>query len=364
MNFKDFIHWSDKKLFEEIISSEVQQLAQQIGSSIDHEHPMVNATIIRNITSNPSITKLNPQTGQDEGEGSFPANLLKNLASNYKFYFGKISQNFQHAEAILFEFPNYQTFIIYLGFLPNGAKLAAFAVPPYYYIKSVRKKPIASSIPQITNILRQFGFKVHAQGDQEIASNDEDLEFLNRLVGVFRFVASRYFDFSKQSWDEAKKQYYSLQQEMPQAYHSYLKKIQNMYPNGVVARRKIIVPDDFMVQTTNGDKLPISQIGNKEIYYPNHYVMSQWTENELNPKEMDTSFGSGKGQPYILKGKIPANHIVYSQRILPTGLTQLKVEGEIIVDHAPGTGSTSVPAIDTDIICSVYKENQFKWDQD
>jgi hypothetical protein len=49
---------------------------------------------------------------------------------------------------------------------------------------------------------------------------------------------------------------------------------------------------------------------------------------------------------------------------MPTGLTQLKVEGEIIVDHNPGHPSGSLPKFDKEIICDVSPSNQFKWDKE
>lgn len=360
-SFRDFV------FNEQITSVELTTLAKHISDSIDNEHNMEKITIFRDITKNPQQIKINMGSGQDEGPTTTLDNTLaRNLVNNYKFYFGKIANQFQHAEAILYQFPGYQTFIVYLGFLTDGRKLAAFAVPPYYYVPNVRKKNIASSFPRITSILRQFGFKVHAQGDnEEIATEQEDMEFLNKLVGIFRFVSSRYFDFSKGAWDRAKGEFYKLQQEMPQQYQNYIGKLAKAYPGGVMARRKVDLQPDFMLQTVNGEEMPVKEVANKdiEVYYPNYYVYSQWTEDAMDPKTMDTAFSSKGGVPYLFRGKIPTDQIIYSQRILPTGLTQLKVEGEIIVDHAPGKSGDSLSKHDQNIVCHVYKMSDFQWAQ-
>ncbi len=367
MRFGDYLRMAeDLSLNEAISGPELIQLGKTISDAIDNEHALKNTTLIRDITKNPQLVAIDKATGADAGAGFFPEKMLKNLATNYKFYFGKIANQFKDAEAILFEFPDFQTFIVYLGFLEDGRKLAAFAVPPYYYHAGVRKKGIASAFPKITMILKQFGFKVHVQGDQEeLTSDPNDLEFINKMVGIFRFLSSRYasLPISADNWQIAKTGFHKLQQEMPEQYQNYVKRLKGAYPGGIMARRKIDIPDGMILKTTKGEDIRVDKAAHEgvEVYYPNRGIMSQWTEDSMDPKTMDAALGSGSGTPYLFRGRVPGDKIVYSQRILPTGLSQLMVEGEMIVDHMPGSPGGKPPPVDTDIICTVKEMDQYQW---
>lgn len=352
---------------EAVSSSEIMGIANTISNSIEKEHDLVTIKLVKNITTSPQVVLINQASGNEQQPDTFPSNLLKNLATNYKFYFGKKASNIQDAEALLFEFPSRQTFIVFLAQMQNGSKYAAFNVPPDYYIASYRKKPIASSFPMITRILQQYGYKVHAQAnDEELTNDPQEMEFFNKLLGIFRIVSSMKFDFQGSTWAKAKDQYVQLQQEMPKEYQAYKAKLMKVYGSGVAARRILKLPSSFQLMSASGTPITIEEaVKNKEkVMYPNRFEFSQWTHAGMDPSTMDTAFGGGSGSEWIFSTRIPADKIVYSQKIMPTGLTQLKVEGEIIVDHNPGQASGSLPKFDKDLICEITPSHQFKWSQE
>lgn len=354
-------------ILEAVNGSEIMGIANAITDAIEKEHGMTGIKLIRNITTNPQVMVINHATGEDDSPGSFPDTLLKNLASNYKYYFGKAAKDIKDAEALLFEFPSYNTFIVFLAQMADGSKRSAFAVPPDYYIAQRRKRPIATAFPKITQILQKFGYKVHVQGDnEELTKDPQEMEFYNELVGVFRFASSRYFDFSSASWTTAKKELYALSQKMPEQYMNYRKRLAALYPNGVSARREMKLPGTFGVTTVSGGEMTLEEAVQKgeKIFYPNYNEFSQWTLMSMDPSTMDTAFGSGSGEKWLFTARIPGHKIIYNQKVLPTGLTQLKVEGEMIVDHNPGQPAGSLPKIDKEIICTVTPPENFNWTQD
>lgn len=377
--FGEYIHWLNTgEINEAINAQEIISMAKTIGDSIDNEVPLTSITLIRNITKSPQVVSIEKKTGKDAGPAGFPnASGARDIGTNYKTYFGKLADQFVDAEALIYDFAtdggySHQSFFIYLGFMANGKKLAAFALPPYYYYKGARSQGIASTFPKLTMILRQFGFKVHGQGadkEDELGKDPEDLEFLNKLIGVFRWLSSRYasLPIKGSEWNEAKQGFYELQQEMPQQYQNYIQQIQKAFPSGARGRRKIDLAPTLELTTPKGEKVQIQEAAKTgvQVYYPNWHVMSQWTVGEMDPSTMKTALGGGGAGtiPYLFSGRIPGNKIVYSQSILPTGLSQIMVEGEMIVDHNPGQASGgSLPPFDKDIICTVTQMSDYKWD--
>lgn len=316
-------------LLEQISDAEIQQITKEITPLLGN-YTLDKVLLAKNVTTAPQIKVVQGEPG---------AQLFKqdNIIRNYRHYFPD-AESFTHAEILKFEFvPNYQWFMVLMGFTNNGLKLAHMAFSPDIHNVGL--------IKTVGNILRKHDFRIFPQqgGYEELHSSTE---FLDRLVTIFRNFAGRYY--SSSMFRSVKEHYEALKKEDPQGYAEFEKRKNQILGAGIEGFRRVggIAPNTEW-ETPGGGSVPISELkeGDEVYYHPGGRYFSQWAQEG---KAYDMA-GILSSDAFEVRSKIPTHKIVYTNLMIPAGFSPHVGEGEIIVEHPNPDDS------DKELLCTVTK---------
>ena len=257
-----------------------------------------------------------------------------NIIINYKKIFSDY-QDFKTSDILKFEFNSYEWLMIMMGTDNNNNRLAHMAFSPDLYNLKL--------VSRIGNILKNFGFRIFPQKDKK--ELHESLEFIDKLITIFRHSSGRYY--SSSLFSRAYSTYNTLKNDYPRESQLFIERKKEILPNGLECYRRLGgINRNVEWVRTNGEivKTEDLKVGDKVYYTTYNREFSQWAEksvgNDLSGILSDDSFE--------LEANIPTDKIVYSNSMLPAGFSPHVIEGEVIVEHGE-------IGIDKGIICTITK---------